>query len=129
MYLSINILISLVYFCAIGLNNERRSINESLAYMSNIDQLDAGFQFFPYEDPPPPYSPPKPLRDFPNDDPPPYELTTPVPLEAEGHESTSLVRESLNAQCLPFSIMGIRRSGNAVWTRKIAQQKNATTQN
>lgn len=107
-----------ILFCSIGLNNERRSVNESLAYMTNIDQLDVGFEFPPYEDPPPPYSPPKPLHDFPNDDPPPYELTSPNPLEAEGQDSSTLVRDTDNGQCLPFSVMGISRSRNVTWTRK-----------
>lgn len=86
--------------------------------MTNIDQLDVGFEFPPYEDPPPPYSPPKPLHDFPNDDPPPYELTSPSPLEAEGQDSSTLVRDTDNRQCLPFSVMGISRSRNVTWTRK-----------
>lgn len=59
-----------------GLNNDRRSVNDGLAYMTNIDQLDIGFEFPPYEDPPPPYSPPKPVDDIPTEAPPPYELTS-----------------------------------------------------
>lgn len=59
-----------------GLNNDRRSVNDGLAYMTNIDQLDIGFEFPPYEDPPPPYSPPKPIDDIPMEAPPPYELTS-----------------------------------------------------
>ena len=44
-----------------------------MAYMTHIDQLDCGFEFPIFEDPPPPYSPPKPSDDSPTEAPPPYE--------------------------------------------------------
>ena len=57
----------------IGLNNERRSDEDVVAYMTSIDQVDIGFEYPPYEDPPPPYSPPKPVDGTETDAPPPYE--------------------------------------------------------
>ena len=51
----------------------RRSDDDTQPYMTNIDNMDLGFEYPPYDDPPPRYSPPKPLDLLPSDSPPPYE--------------------------------------------------------
>src|SRR6218665_92395 len=58
--------------CCAGLNDERRSENDDLVYMTNADTVDVGFELPPYEDLPPPYSPAKPW-DMSEESPPPYE--------------------------------------------------------
>ena len=54
----------------LGMNAER---NADDAYMSHFDQLDLGVDYTPYDDPPPPYTPPKPLDTPMGEAPPPYE--------------------------------------------------------
>ena len=48
-----------------------------MAYMAQFDQLDLDLDFTPYDDPPPPYSPPKTPRVPMGEAPPPYEETQP----------------------------------------------------
>ena len=64
--------------CVSGLNAERAE-DDNVAYMAQFDQLDMGLDFTPYDDPPPPYSPPKPPRVPMGEAPPPYEEALQTP--------------------------------------------------
>ena len=61
-------------FLVPGMHNDQRD-EDAVAYMSQFDQVDMGIEFPHYEEPPPPYTPPKP-PDIPHREaPPPYEAT------------------------------------------------------
>ena len=53
---------------------ERRDDDEYAVYMTNIDNVDLGYEIPSYEEPPPPYTPHKP-SDQSRDAPPPYQAT------------------------------------------------------
>ena len=59
-----------------GLHAERTE-DDNVAYMAQFDQLDLDLDFTPYDDPPPPYSPPKTPQVPMGEAPPPYEEMQP----------------------------------------------------
>ena len=72
-----------------------------MAYMSQFDQVDMGIEFPPYEEPPPPYTPPKP-SDIPHGEaPPPYEVTP-------GGENSNETNNNTGGSSLPGGGRGPR---------------------
>ncbi len=61
-----------IVICVLGVTSDHPD-DDNIAYMPQVDQVDIGIEFPPYEDPPPPYSPPKPAFLPVGEAPPPYD--------------------------------------------------------
>ena len=79
-----------------GLNAERAE-DDNVAYMAQFDQLDMGLDFTPYDDPPPPYSSPKPPRVPMGEAPPPYEEA----LQSPGNNNVGETTRDVTGDALP----------------------------